>query len=111
MSNQDIYALAETAEAAQVQIQARCSRLDPVVGVSRKLREAGFPIDLMTIDCLQTGKRISLLVNDDKPGLIAYQRGFRDQPTEAGFTDLAFAEVSVTQLCIWIRDWFTPTAD
>mgnify|MGYP003665038028 CR=1 FL=1 len=52
----DIYALAEIAEAAQVEIQASCPLTDPVIGVSRNLRDAGFAVDVMTIDCFKSGK-------------------------------------------------------
>ena len=107
MNKQDIYALAEIAEAAQIEIQARCPQIDPLIGVSRNLREAGFAVDVMTIDCLKSGKRITLLVNDDKPGQISYQFGFRDRDPGSVFSEVAFEQLSCTELCRWITEYFS----
>jgi hypothetical protein len=103
----DIYALAEIAEAAQIDVQKRCPLLDPIIGVSRALREAGFAVDLMTIDCWKSGKRITLLVNDEQPGEIGYQQGLRDRAPDTEFTPLPAAELTVPQLSLWIRDYFS----
>ncbi len=107
MSNQDIYALADIAEAAQVEIQENFNQIDPIIGVSRSLRESGFPVDVMTIDCLQSGKRITLLVNDEKPGQVSYQFGFKDRAPDSVFTDVAFQQLTRSQLCSWIQSYFS----
>ncbi|MEH6823236.1 MAG: hypothetical protein V7629_04900 [Motiliproteus sp.] len=107
MSNQDIYALADIAEAAQVEIQENFNQIDPIIGVSRRLRQSGFPVDVMTIDCLQSGKRITLLVNDEKPGQVSYQFGFKDRAPDRVFTDVAFQQLTRSQLCRWIQSYFS----
>ncbi|MEH6470023.1 MAG: hypothetical protein V7752_02125 [Halopseudomonas sp.] len=106
MTTQNIYALSDIAAAAQAEVQANVRGIDPIVGVSRNLRDSGFPVDVMTIDCIKTGKRITLLLNDDKPGEVSYQFGFRDQAPAAEFTDLAFEQLTVSQLCLWITTYF-----
>tara|TARA_R110001583_G_scaffold152219_1_gene304009 strand:- start:490 stop:807 length:318 start_codon:yes stop_codon:yes gene_type:complete len=103
----DIYALAEIAEAAQVEIQASCPLTDPIIGVSRNLRDAGFAVDVMTIDCCKSGKRITLLVNDDKPGQVCYQLGFRDRDPGAVFESVAFEQLTSVELCRWITAYFS----
>ena len=105
-NSQDIYALAELAEAAQIEIQARFSHLDPVVGVSRNMRDAGFPVDVMTINSLKNGKRITLLLNDDAPGVISYQFGFRDRDPGALYSEVAFETLTQSQLCDWVVAYF-----
>jgi len=54
MTQQDalIYRLADIAGLAQQQFQEQHSHIDPVIGVNRQMRNQGFAVDLLTIDCV-----------------------------------------------------------
>ena len=56
--------LCDFATEAHERVQLNHADIDPIVGVHHKMRDAGFPADVMTIDCLKTGKRIILILND-----------------------------------------------
>lgn len=106
MNTRDIYALSDIAALAQAEIQATVPGIDPIIGINRSLRKAGFPIDMMTIDCLKTGKRITFLVSDEKPGLVDFQFGFKKEDPKPGFTSLPFEKVTKSQFCLWIDGYF-----
>ena len=77
--------LCDLATEAHERVQLNHADIDPIVGVHHKMRDAGFPADVMTIDCLKTGKRIILILNDDQPGLIRYQFSYKDKDPAADF--------------------------
>ena len=106
-NEQQIYLLGDIVVAAQVKIQQDFRHIDPIVGISHHMRKAGFPIDAMTIDCLASGKRILILINDDKPDCVSYQFGYKDRDPAMEFTELAFKEINEKTVYDWIKEYFS----
>jgi len=106
MKEELIYQLADIAGAAQVKIQQDFKHIDPIVGISRHMRKSGFPIDAMMIDCLSTGKRILILLNDEKPECVSYQFCFKDKDPELEFDELPLKEIDETKIYSWIQQYF-----
>ena len=102
--------LFDLATQAHERVQLNHADIDPIVGVHHKMRDAGFPADVMTIDCLKTGKRIILILNDDQPELIRYQFSYKDKDPAADFEQLAFEELSSATLYEWMSHYFSPPA-
>ena len=94
---------------AHTNIQADFTDLDPIVGVSQQMRRAGIAADLMTIDCLRSGKRIIMVLQDQQPDLVHYQFSFRDQDPAANFEQMPLADVSVKTLYHWMSHYFLST--
>jgi len=107
LSTDKIYQLADLAAAAQVNIQRDFKEIDPVVGIMRSLRDSGFPADAMTIDCIVSGKRIIMILHDDRSDVVDYQFGYRDKDPDMAFKQLLFAEVNSEQIYNWIKSYFT----
>ncbi|MEH6345531.1 MAG: hypothetical protein V7785_10635 [Bermanella sp.] len=106
-SEQGIYLLGDIAGGAQIKIQQDFSDIDPIIGISHHLRTAGFPIDAMTIDCLTSGKRILMLLNDSKPDWVSYQFGFKGKDPAVEFEGKPLKEVDETQIYNWIKQYFS----
>lgn len=98
--------LADFASAAHARFQQAHRSLDPVVGVSRQMRSQGVPADLVTIDCLQSGKRIILILHDQQPNRLNYQFARRDGDTPTQFDTLPLTELDADKLYGWMRDFF-----
>jgi hypothetical protein len=107
VSEEKIYALSDLATAAQLRIQKDYKHLDPVVGVSRNLRKSGFPADVMTIDCIKSGRRILFLLHDDTPEQVSYEHGYRDKDPAFEFSFLVFDEITDTTFYDLITDYMT----
>ncbi len=88
-------------------IQANFADIDPVVGVNQRMRESGFPADLITIDCLKTGKRIILILNDDNPTILSYQFSYKAADPEGEFQQLDFDKLTSKLLYDWIANYFS----
>ena len=71
--NAPIYRLADIAALAQLQFQQKHTHIDPVIGVNRQMRKQGFAVDLLTIDCMVSKQRITLLYEDAHPNTIKFQ--------------------------------------
>ena len=106
MSKQDIYALSELAAVAQTAIQQDFDNVDPVIGINRRMRKAGFPADAMTIDSVSSTKRIIVLLHDDKPGDVSYQFSYKDKDPGEKFSHVPFEEVTVDKIYSWIKVYF-----
>tara|TARA_B110000116_G_scaffold266403_1_gene277080 strand:+ start:995 stop:1399 length:405 start_codon:yes stop_codon:yes gene_type:complete len=91
---------------AHTSIQVDFTDLDPIVGVSQQLRRSGIAADLVTIDCLRSGKRIIMVLQDHQPELLHYQFSFRDQDPAANFEHMPLADVSVKTLYHWMSSYF-----
>jgi len=102
--------LCDRATEAHERIQLKHADIDPIVGVHQKMREAGFAADVMTIDCLKTGKRIILILHDDQPEKVSYQFSFKEQDPAEQFGQLAFSELTVTTLYEWMSNYFARPA-
>ena len=93
-----IYKLSDIASEAQANIQRDFSDIDPIIGLMRNLRKSGFAADAMTIDSLVTGKRILLILHDDKPEQLAWQWCYRDKDPAMEFNYIALASVLFWQI-------------
>lgn len=106
MSEDPLKALSDMASDAHARIQATHEHINPVVEVRRGMRDAGIPADVMTIDCLRTRRRITLILHDEQPGLLLYQ--FVTIADEVGddFKQMALSDVDTTMLFEWMQDYF-----
>lgn len=105
MNKQDIYALADVAAAAQAKIQQDFKDVDPIIGINRSMRDAGFPADAMVIDCLQNGRRLTIVLRDEQPGNVAYQFGFIDKDPDMAFENISFNEADEMLFYSWIKSY------
>lgn len=108
----DIYLkqLCDNVTEAHTRIKQDFNEIDPVIGVSQKMRESGIPADVMTIDCLRSGKRIILILQDQQPGIISYQFTLKTEDPTEQFKQIPVADVSSTQLYDWMRSYFSNLA-
>ncbi len=107
MNNDPLKTLCGIATDAHTRIQQDFKDIDPVVGVSQKMRATGIPADAMTIDCLKSGKRIILILHDQQPGIINYQLSFKDQDPGEKFEQIPLPELTVQILYEWIKNYFS----
>ena len=98
--------LCDRATEAHERVQLKHADIDPVVGVHNKMRDAGFAADVMTIDCLKSGKRIILILHDDQPEVLNYQFSFKEQDPAEQYEQLAFNELTVTIMYEWMSSYF-----
>ena len=94
---------------AHTKIQTDFTDLDPIVGVSQQMRSAGIAADLITIDCLRSGKRIIVVLQDQQPDVVHYQFSFRDQDPAANFEQMPLTDVNVNVLYDWMSRYFLST--
>lgn len=88
-----VYRLADIAALAQLQFQQQYLHIDPIIGVNRQMRAQGFAVDLLTIECAVTKKRITLLIEDGKPQQVQYQFGRADQDPSGEFESVMLTEL------------------
>jgi hypothetical protein len=91
---------------AHTRIQRDFSEINPVVGVSRKLRTVGIMADTMTIDCLKSGKRIIVVLHDDMPGIVRFQFSFIEQDPSDKFEEIQLQELTQNHYYNWMKDYF-----
>jgi hypothetical protein len=106
MSEDPLKALSDMASEAHARIQATHERINPVVEVRRGMRDAGIPADVMTIDCLRTRRRITLILHDEKPGVLLYQFVTIDDEVGDDFRQIVLADVDSRTLFGWMQDYF-----
>lgn len=87
-------------------IQQKHENLDPIVGVNQKMRQTGIPADILTIDCLRSGKRIILILHDQQPEFINYQFSYKEKDPEDEFETEAYANVSSQTIIHWVESYF-----
>lgn len=92
---------------AHSRIQQDFKTINPVVGLSRRMREVGFPVDTITIDCLQTQRRIIILLNDDTPDTVRYQFAFKDKDPSDEFQLIPFKALTEQTLYDWMASYFS----
>ncbi len=107
MSEDKIYQLAEIAQEAQAKIQQDFSNIDPIIGILKSLRPSGIPADALTIDCLNTGKRIALILHDSNPDIVAYQFGYSDKDESSDMEQIPLQSVTALQIYEWIKVYFS----
>ena len=106
MSEEALKALSASASDAHARIQATYQHINPVVGVRRGMRDSGIPADAMTIECLQTRRRILLVLHDGEPDVVLYQFGSMDEEAGNDFERIDRKKVGVDTLFEWMRDYF-----
>ena len=107
MSTTPLAVLSDIATEAHTRIQQDCQHINPVVGVNKGMRASGIPADVMTIDCLSTGKRIILILHDEQPELIRYQFAFREADPADQFEEIQLNALTTQKLYEWIKSYFT----
>ncbi len=106
MSEDPLKALSDMASDAHARIQASHEHINPVVEVRRGMRDAGIPADVMTIDCLRTRRRITLILHDEQPGLLLYQFVTIEDEVGNDFQSMALSEMDTQTLFQWIEEHF-----
>ncbi len=106
MSEERLKRLADAVTDAHTRIQAEFADINPVVGINRQMRTQGIAVDLMTIDCLRTQKRIIVVLEDQTPERIRYQFAWRDRDPSDQFAELPASALDADLLFQWIRDYF-----
>lgn len=106
MSEDPLKSLSDRASAAHTRIQASHHHINPVVEVRRGMRDSGIPADVMTIDCLRTRRRITLILHDRQPGLVLYQFVTMEDEVGNDFKQVALAELETATLYEWMEEYF-----
>ena len=107
MDNLHLKDLCDLVTEAHTRIQQDFQDINPVVGVNQKMRDIGVPADVMTIDCLKSGKRIIIILHDEQPDIINYQFCFKDKDPDEEFSQLPFTELSSQIIYEWIKGYFS----
>ena len=110
MTDKHLKQLCDNATEAHSRIKQDFKEIDPIVGVSQKMRESGISADVMTIDCLRSGKRIILILHDQQPNIVSYQFTFKAQDPAEQFEQASLADVSADKLYGWMKSYFSNTA-
>ncbi|HET8800881.1 MAG TPA: hypothetical protein VFN01_06815 [Marinobacter sp.] len=106
MPEDPLKTLSDMASEAHTRIQAAHQHINPVVEVRRGMRDAGIPADVMTIDCLRTRKRITLILHDGQPGTLLYQFVTVDDEMGNDFQQMALADIDASTLFAWMQAYF-----
>ena len=106
MSKRPLTTLCDLTTEAHSRIQQHYEHINPVVGVSQNMRTSGVPADVMTIDCLKSGKRILLVLHDQHPEIVSYQFGFVEQEPGREFEQLPIEKLTTATLFDWMKDYF-----
>lgn len=107
LSKKHLEVLSDLVTEAHTRIQQDFKDINPVVGISRGMRSVGIPADAMTIDCLQTGKRIIIVLHDQQPEIIQYQFSFKVKDPDEEFESLLFDNLTVQIIYQWMKDYFS----
>jgi len=99
--------ICEAIETAHARIQSDFADINPVVAVNKQMRAHGIATDIMTIDCLKTGKRILLVFHDSDPDQAHYQFCRRDADPGDLFESIALQSLTDQQLYDWMKDTFS----
>lgn len=108
MTHKYLKTLCDLSSAAHTRIQQDFDTINPVIGVSQKMRASGIPADALTIDCLKTGKRIIIILHDQQPELLSYQFSFKDKEPMDEFEQMSCAELGEATIYSWMKDYFLP---
>lgn len=106
MPEEPLKTLSDMASDAHARIQAAHQHINPVVEVRRGMRDSGIPADVMTIDCLRTRRRITLILHDGQPGMVLYQFVTMDDEVGNDFKQMPLSDVDVDTLFDWMQDYF-----
>jgi len=106
MPEDPLKSLSDMASEAHARIQAAHEHINPVVEVRQGMRNSGIPADVMTIDCLRTRRRITLILHDEQPGALLYQFITIEDEVGDQFQQMPFGDLSTQVLFDWIQDYF-----
>ena len=106
-SSDPLKALSDMASDAHARIQAAHEHINPVVEVRRGMRDSGIPADVMTIDCLRTRRRITLILHDGQPGVLLYQFVTIEDEVGNDFQSMSLSDVSTQTLFDWMQEYFS----
>lgn len=106
MSEDPLKTLSDMTSDAHARIQAAHEHINPVVEVRRGMRDAGIPADVITLDCLRTRRRITLILHDQQPGLLLYQFVTIEDEVNDAFRQMALSDVDTQTLFDWMQDYF-----
>lgn len=106
MSEDPLKSLSDMASDAHARIQAAHEHINPVVEVRRSMRDSGIPADVMTIDCLRSRRRITLILHDEHPGVLLYQFITIEDEVGEQFQQMLLADISTQVLFDWIQEYF-----
>lgn len=92
---------------SHTRIQKDFERINPLVGVNQKMREMDVPVDVVTIDCLKSSKRIILILHDLYPELVRYQLTFKEKEPGEDFEQINYDDLSADHVYNWIAEYFS----
>ncbi|WP_293266300.1 hypothetical protein [Neptunomonas sp.] len=107
MTDKHLKQLCDNATEAHTRIKHDFKNIDPIVGVSQQMRKSGIAADVMTIDCLRSGKRIILILHDQQADIISYQFTFKEQDPKEQFEHVPLVDVSADKLYDWMKSYFS----
>ena len=110
MENTPIKRICDAVETAHAKIQEDFEHINPVIGVNSQMRTVGIPTDLMTIDCLKSGKRILIVLHDTKPDIADYQFCLIKEDPADEFQSIAIENLTVQQLYNWMKETFSTSS-
>lgn len=111
MTTKPLAVLSDVITDVHNRVQTDFKNINPVVGVSHNMRASGVPADVITIDCLTSGKRIILLLHDEQPEIVRYQFCLRDKDPEGDFEIIQLGELTTRKLYDWVVAYFLPPGD
>ena len=104
--NKKLELLCDIVTKSHTLIQQDFKDINPMVGVNQQMREMGVPVDVVTIDCLKSGKRIILILHDHHQDIIRYQFAFKDKDPDNDFEQILFNDLTEDKLYNWIQSYF-----
>lgn len=106
MATDPLEPLADKVSEAHARIQAAHQHINPVVEVRRSMRDGGIPADVVTLDCMRTQRRITLILHDQQPGVLLYQFVTLADEVSVEFKQRPLDTVSSDLLFDWMQDYF-----
>ena len=106
MSADPLQTLSDMASDAHARIQGSHEHINPIIEVRRSMRDQGIPADVMTIDCLRTRRRITLILHDQQPGVLLYQFITIEEEVGSDFQSIDFSDMDTQKLFQWIEEYF-----
>jgi hypothetical protein len=106
MTEDPLKILSDLVSEAHAQIQAAHEHINPVVEVRQGMRNSGIPADVITLDCLRTQLRITLILHDQQPDIMLYQFVTREEEVGGEFKQIALSTLSSATLFDWMQDYF-----
>lgn len=106
MTEAPLKTLSDLVSDAHARIQAAHEHINPVVEVRQGMRDSGIPADVISIDCLRTQRRITLVLHDQQPGTVLYQFVTREEEVSGDFKQIDVTALSSDTLFDWMQNYF-----